>query len=285
LVQEDDVKLGVLLAGRRPEEITTRFQQAQEAGFFLCQLNLCQSGFTRGDIVTIADASVDIGVRPVAVGCHLNPLSPDRPAIMGGTRADLALILQSLDIIGARRVVFWSGTHAQSLYDDHPDNTLPASQDALRDFLTEIVGSTRARHYYLCLEPWHTHVLRDEETILRFHDSLSPQVQERVRYVLDAPSLITPGRYEQCDKAAESICRAVGPLAGLVHLRDILMPPDGESSMPGPCQGKLNYEAYLEQILGNVEADVPAIVRNIAIPEFPEVRDRLLRISERWELT
>jgi sugar phosphate isomerase/epimerase len=279
------VKLGVLLAGRRPEEITTRFEQARDAGFFLCQFNLCQSGFTRADIVTIADAAVDLGVRPVAVGCHLNPLSPDEPMTMGGTRADLDLLLHSLDILGARRVVIWSGTHADNMYDDHPDNAKPESLDVLRDFLTDTVRNTRMRHYFICLETWHTHVLRDEQTIVDFHETLAPQVQERVRYVLDAPSLISDTRYATCDAEAATICQKVGPLAGVAYLRDVIMPPDGEAALPGPCQGRLDYKAYLEQIRNNVGPDVPAIVRNVAISDFPEARDRLLRLSDRWELS
>jgi sugar phosphate isomerase/epimerase len=279
-----ELRLGVLLAGRRPDEITKRFEQARDAGFFLCQFNLCQSGFSRADIVAIADAGVDMGVRPVAVGCHLNPLSPDQPAMMGGTRADLDLILHSLDILGARRVVLWSGTHASGLYDDHEDNIKAESLDIVRDFLTDVVNTTRARHYSLCLEPWHTHVLRSEDDIVAFHDTLEPRVQERVRYVLDVPSLITEARYADCNAAAEKICRTMGPLTGIVHLRDVIMPPDGEASLPGPCQGKLDYAAYLQNIFDNVETDVPAVVRNVTIPEFSEVRDRLLRLSDRWEL-
>ncbi len=279
------MRLGVLLAGRRPEEMTARFEQARDAGFFLCQFNLCQSGFSRAEIVTIADAAVDLGIRPVAVGCHVNPLSPETPSTMGGTRADIELILHSLDILGARRVVLWSGTHAEGVYDDHPDNTAPEGLDTLREFVTDIVYTTRARHYFLCLEPWHTHLLRHEEEIVAFHETLEPRVQERVRYVLDVPSLLPEERYADCNAAAKKICETIGPLAGVVHLRDIVMPPDGEASLPGPCQGKLDYPAYLDHIMANVEPDVPAVVRNVAIAEFGETRDQLLRLSDRWELT
>ena len=279
------MKRGDLLAGRRPEEFATRLQQARDAGFFLCQLNLCQSGFTRADLVQIADTAVDIGVRPAAVGCHLNPMTPHQARPMGGTRADLDTLLHSLDILGARRIVFWSGTHSPSLYEEHADNAKRESVDTLHDFLTDVVNTTRARHYFLCIEPWHTHVLPDEDAIVRFHGTLDPHVQERVRYVLDVPSLMTASRYADCPGTVKRICEKLGPLAGVVHLRDVVMPPDGETALPGPCQGKLDYPAYLDAILANVGPDVPAIVRNISIDEFGEVRDRLLQLNHRWELT
>lgn len=290
------MKLGVLLAGRTVDEITSRFEQARDAGFFLCQLNLYQSGISRADVVKIADAAVDLGVRPLAIGCQLNPLNRDDAprtgsgSLLSGSRADLDLLLQSLDILGARRIVLWSGTYSDNPYDDHPDNAKPECLDALRDFLTDVVYTTRCRHYFLCLEPWRTHVLRDERAVVSFHESLEPRVQERVRYVLDASSLITRDRYDDCDAAAAEICRILGPLAGVVHLRDVVIgadTPDGERpdvGPAGPCQGRLDYSSYLQQILSSVDPDVPAIVRNVAVSEFATVRDQLLQLSGRWEV-
>lgn len=291
------MKLGVLLAGRTVDEITARFEQAREAGFFLCQFNLFQPGLARADLVKIADAAVDLGVRPVAIGSNINPITLASPGVsstsgtlLGGARAELDLLLTSLDILGARRIVFSSGTHAPNPYDDHPDNVHPDCIEVLRDFLTEVVYTTRARHYFLCLEPWRTHVLRHEEAVVAFHESLEPRVQERVRYVLDASSLISQDRCNDCDAAAAEICRKLGPLAGVVHLRDLVMAadtPDGERpdiGPAGPCQGRLDYPAYLQQIQSSVDPDVPAIVRNVAVSEFAYIRDELLQLSDRWEV-
>src|SRR5205085_1340300 len=78
--------------------------QAREARFSLCQLNIVQTGITRADMIAIADAMLDQGVRPAAIGCYVNPLRPDDPTFMGTSRADLDVVLHSLDLIGARRV-------------------------------------------------------------------------------------------------------------------------------------------------------------------------------------
>jgi sugar phosphate isomerase/epimerase len=282
--QEVSVKLGVLLAGRRPEDIAKRLEQAREAGFSLCQLNFHQTGLTRADLVAVSESMFENGIRPVSIGCYVNPMRPDDPSFMGACRADLDTILQALDLIGARKIVFWSGTHADSIFGGHPDNDTEESREALREFLRNIVRSTRARHYYLCIEPWHTHVLNSEQKAMDFYYSLEPEVAGHVRFVMDAPNLITEERYADCDNHANAICRSLGPFSGVAHLKDCIMPPDGEASLPGPGQGKLNYTAYLDAIHAHAAPDTPAIVRNVPPTEFAEIRDYLLRQNHQWEL-
>jgi sugar phosphate isomerase/epimerase len=282
--EEAGVKLGINLAGRRPDDIAKRLEQARDAGFSLCQLNLHQTGFTRADLVAIADAMLEYGVRPVSIGCYVNPLRPGDPTCMGTCRADLDVLLHCLDIIGARRIVLWSGTRAEAIYDDDPGNSQPDSENLLRDFLSDVVQETRARHYFLVIEPWRTHVLNSEHKTVAFHRTLPEAVAERVRYVLDAPNLITAERYVEIDEAAASICRMVGPVAGVVHLKDCIMPPDGEEWLPGPGQGKLNYEEYVANIVRHAAPDAPAVIRNVPATEYREARDRILRMNNRWEL-
>jgi sugar phosphate isomerase/epimerase len=278
------MKLGILLPGRRPDDIALRLGQAREAGFGLCQLNFHQPGLTRADMVAVADAVEEYHVRPVAVGCYVNPLKPEDPGYGGATRADLDVVLHSLDILGARRVILWSGTLAPRLFDQHDANATEECLASLREFLGEVVRTTRARHYFLCIEPFGTHVLCDERLVAAFHETLEPTVAERVRYVVDAASFMTPHRYPSRDEHARSVCENLGPLAGVVHLRDCVLPPDGEPALPGPGQGRMDYPAYVESLFGCVADDVPAIIRNVPPAEFSASRDFLLQLTDGWEL-
>jgi sugar phosphate isomerase/epimerase len=278
------MKLGILIAGRRPEDIGQRLAQAREAGFSLCQLNLHQTGYTRADMIAIMDLLEDYGVRASAVGCYVNPLKPDDARLNGTCRADLNLVLSSLDLLGARRIVIWSGTHAEAQFAPDERNQTEESEHVLREFVTDVVNSTRCRHYWLVIEPWRTHVLSDEEKVVRFHNSLAPHVQEHVRFVLDAPNLITADRYPACMDYAMNICRRIGPLAGVVHLKDCIMPPDADEALVGPGRGKLNYADYLEALMGHADEDVPAIIKNVPITDFAVIRDDVLRLSDQFEL-
>ena len=74
------MKLGMLLAGRRPDRYCKKLEQAREGGFSLCQLNFLQTGLARPDLVNIVDRMLEFGVRPIAVGCYVNPMRPDDPS-------------------------------------------------------------------------------------------------------------------------------------------------------------------------------------------------------------
>ncbi len=278
------MKLGIMLAGKKPEDITAKLDHAREAGYSICQLNLLQTGVTRAELVQIADALVDRGMRAVAIGCYVNPLKPDDPSCMGTTAADLDVVLHALDILGARKVVFYSGTLASHVSESHEENATESNEAILRDFLIGVVANTRARHYYLCIELYHGHVLPNEEKAIEFHNSLPEAVAERVRYVLDATNFITPERYSDKDREAVNIVSALGPLSGVVHLKDCIMPPDGDPGMPGPGMGALDYASYLQALKEHSAPDTPAVVRNVPPTEYADVRDFLLRSADYWEL-
>jgi sugar phosphate isomerase/epimerase len=278
------VKLGVMLAARSVEEAETRLRQARDAGFSLCQMNLQKGGCTRADLVSIADRMLEYGVRPVAVGCYVNPMKPEDPGPLGVSRSDVLQLLHQLDIVGARRIVFFSGTFSDAPFEAHPDNFTDDALDRLAAFVSGIVAETKARRYELVIEPWYGHVLSSETRIIAFHERLEPAVSEHVRYVIDACALIGPDRYAQRDEAARHIVRAIGRAAGVVHLRDCVMPPDGEPDLTGPGQGKLDYPAYLAALEEFVPGDTPAVVRNIGPDEFAQVRDYLLRLTTGWQL-
>jgi sugar phosphate isomerase/epimerase len=278
------LKLGVLLSGRRPADIAERLVQCRDAGFSLCQLNLLQSGISRADMVQIADAMFEQGIRPLAVGCYVNPMRPSDAGFSGACRDDLETILSGIDILGARRVVLWSGSFGERIFDHHEKNHSPDALEILKAFVTDVVRTTKARNYQLVLEPWHAHVLDTEERVASFHASLDPYVQPRVRYVLDAVAMMTPERYLERNIEMTKVCTKVGPLSGMVHLRDLVMPPDGDASIAAPGEGRLDFPGYLQWIEATCPQDAGAIVRNIGPAQFAAVRDYLLRTSQQWEL-
>jgi len=266
------------------EDAEVRLDQARAAGFSLCQLNLQRFGCERTALIALADRMLERDMRAVAIGCYVNPLRPDEPSPLGATRADLDQLLHEIDLVGARKVVLFSGSYAEALYDPHPDNFAAEALESLVEFVSDVVATTRARNYHLVLEPWHGHVLCDEDRIITFHEMLEPRVAEHVRYVLDASALITPERYPDRDRVARRICRSIGPAAGVVHLRDCIMPPDGEAALPGPGQGVLDYGAYVNALRANVPKDTPAIVRNVPPEEFSQTREFVLALADDWEL-
>ncbi|NUQ70006.1 MAG: sugar phosphate isomerase/epimerase [Chthonomonadales bacterium] len=278
------MKLGLLISLRSMDEADARFEQAQNAGFTLCQLNLHGPCAGRADLARLAEQMLEKQIRPLAIGCYVNPMRPDEAGPLGATRDDLSALLQHIDLLGARKVVCFSGSFADTLYDPHPDNSSRLALERLSGFISDIVENTRARNYQIVLEPWYGHVLSSEDRIIEFHSMLEPAMREHVRYVLDAAALLTPERYPDRDSMVSRICRSIGQAAGVVHLRDCVMPPDGEPGLPGPGQGALDYGSYVLELRKNVPSDTPAIVRNVPPDEYIEVRDYLQSLSIPWAL-
>ncbi len=278
------MKLGIHLAGRRPEDIAERLSSARESGFSLCQLNFHETGLTRPDIVAVADAFEAYDVRPLALGCYVNPMRPDDSSLMGTCRADLDVLLHSLDLLGARRIVLWSGTHSNTWFEPNAQNSNTSSKDLLRTFLESVVASTRARHFTLVLEPNPDHVLATTEDVIEFHRTLAPVVSSHVRYVLDAASHLTANDYPMRGEMAERVCSHLGPLSAVVHLRDFAVQANGECGLTAPGAGGLDYDAYIRHIMRSAPRDTAAIARNVAPDEYADVRDYLLRLSDNWEL-
>jgi sugar phosphate isomerase/epimerase len=278
------MRLAIQLNGKSVDDLVRRLAQAREAGFSLCQINLLYGGVTRADLVKLADAIEDRGVRPVAIGCYINPLRPDEPSPAGVTRSDLEVVLQSLDILGARRVVFWSGTHADGFGETHPDDAKPESLGALRAFVVDVVRSTGARNYLLVLEPWSIHVLSTVERVETFHARLEPSVAEHVRYAVDPATLITPEYHARCDAFAADVCARLGPVAGLARLQDCTFTVDGLVNFGAPGAGALDFAAYVRALMQSCPPDTPAVACNVRSADFAAARDFLLRLSPDWRL-
>ncbi|MCL5283896.1 MAG: sugar phosphate isomerase/epimerase [Armatimonadetes bacterium] len=272
-----------MLAARALAGLDSVLDQAHDAGFSLCQINFLWSGFTRNDLAAVANQMADRDMRPVGLGCYWNPMRPDDAGLMGVNQNDLRVLLQNLDVIGARRVVMWSGTYADTLLESDERNAGPECKAQLRDRLAEIVRGVRARHYYLVIEPWHTHVLDTEDACTGFYRTLPPDVAEHVRFVLDPPNLITPARYEKRDEAVSRIVRRMAQIAGVVHLKDCIMPPDGEAALPGPGEGKLNYPAFMNAVHEAVPGDIPAVIEHVAPDSYAIAREFVLRITNFME--
>lgn len=278
------MRLGIQLNGKSSDDLVRRLALARDAGFSLCQLNLLFGGVTRADLLKLADAIEQYGVRPVAIGCYLNPMRPAEASPVGVARPDLDLILQSLDVLGARRVVLLSGTHAHDLGESHPDNEKPESLEALHALVVDIVTNTRARNFSLVIEPWSIHVLSSVDLVEEFHARLEPWIAEHVRYVVDPVPLLTPEYHARCDAFAAAVCARLGGVAGLARLEDCTCTVDGLVGPTAPGAGELDYPKFLEALMAACPPDTPAVACNVRSAEFAEVRDRLLRMSPAWRL-
>ncbi len=206
------------------------------------------------------------GLDLAAVSGYANPLRPEL-APMGATVAQLAGLIELLPVLGARRVVSWSGSYAEGIGDAHAENQSEAAWEALRRHVDALFPLLDAAEGVLVLEPFFTHVLNTPERAAAFCAEVgSPYV----RLVLDPPNLLPPALWE---RQAELITAAVATLAryvGLVHLKDMRL-RDGQLDMPAAGQGLLDYPALLAAI-ARAELSAPLIIEHVRLEDAAAAR-------------
>lgn len=276
------MKLGIYIAGMGAEDLRGKFEQAREAGFSLCMTSLHRTGYSRQDLAAIADDLVELGIRPLALGCFLNPLRPEDASFMGACANDLDTLLQTLDIVGARRIVLCSGTYAESPVEPDERNSSDEGLAVLREFVAGVLARTRARNYQLVFEPNPAHVLSSPKRVLQFHEMLGEMEQRHVRYVLDGAAFVRPEAWEERDGIAQVSCAQLGAVAGIAYLRDAALDAAAGLLNPAPGEGELDFPGYVATLQKHA-GDTGAVIRSVTPDQFADVRDRLLRWGG-WEL-
>lgn len=206
------------------------------------------------------------GLQLAAVSGYANPLRPD-DAPMGFTVAQLVALIELLPILGARRLVSWSGTYAAGIGAGHPDNQSDAAWDALRRHADALLPRLDGLDGVLVLEPFFAHVLSSAERATAFCRAVgSPYL----RVVLDAPNLLPPERWAQQAQQIAADVAILAPHVGLIHLKDMRL-RDGALELPGPGQGLLDYPAMLGAIAA-AELSAPLIVEHVSLEQAAAAR-------------
>lgn len=213
------------------------------------------------------------GLDITAVSGYANLLRPAE-APMGCTVAQLAGLIELLQLFKTRRVVSWSGSYAAGLLDDHRDNQGEAAWEALRRHVDELFPLLDETEGILVLEPFYTHVLNNAERAAAFcREFNSPYL----RVVLDAPNLLPPPSWPQQDELIADAVAVLAPYVGLIHLKDMRL-KNGALDLPGPGQGVLDYPALINAI-GRAEIGAPVIVEHVSLEQAAAARAFVLAQS------
>lgn len=214
------------------------------------------------------------GVRVAALGCYANLARPEHPGLHGTTVADVEIAFAALAAQEGpipRQVVVWSGTFGPDLLADDPRNGTMETWEALVEVTARLARRGRELGCRLLLEPYSRHCLGTARDYLLFLRSAlqaaglpADPARAPVGVVLDAPNLVGTDSLGQLDAHLRTDIGTLGAWAGLVHLKDIAPPADGQGvpALPPPGAGVIDYPAYLHCLAAGVEGQVAAIAEH-----------------------
>lgn len=219
------------------------------------------------DAATLATLIGDVPSSCDGLVLAVPPTSPPIAAVVGGNPLadDWLLDLE----LPSSRVVLWSGTLAEGLFDDDPRTWMRSGHDAFRRFCDAAAPTLVARGMTLAFRPHARHILSDVQGCLDF---LRGREGQPFELALAPADLLTAEMLPAAEDHLIRIYETLGPRAALVLLTDRAAAA-GES--PRPVRDGTPHADLVRRLLRTC---VPATTPLVLLPErLAEQRDWLAR--------
>ncbi len=208
----------------------------------------------RSVLVELKDRFVD-----PASGAECAHCAPGNPLAM--TADEFGAVVRS-SVGESRRVVAWSGTLAEGLFDDDPRTWGPAGHAAFNSMHASVAPMLLELDARLLLRPHARHVLNDVASTRTALRSLDGQP---FGLALAPTSLLTATMLDRIEEHLERIFEGLGKEAHLLIIDDLVAMPtsEDESVLPRPValgDGLLPRPLVLELMARHLKPGVPIVL-------------------------
>ncbi len=271
--------LGLFCYGETWEQLESWLEAASRHGFTEVQPAFGWANYGASDLKRLACALKRLNLRCRSFGVYCDIMKWDSPCQLPTTGETLLLVVREARVAGIESVVCWSGTYGD-LMDEVPENRTAAARRALRDHILAALPFLREYKCRLLFEPWRTHVLHDEhvtaETCAIAPDALGS--------VFDPPNFIHPTEFECRSERLMEMLKILGPSLGLIHIKDMVVGPDGKWSLPMFGKGQMPHETILSALTPYL-GKIPVIAEHLdGMDSIPELLEFIHRFSGRREV-
>lgn len=273
----DHLRLGIALSASNAEQASAEAAWAVKAGFERVQLNVWGGALTDGQVAALCAPITGVGLKIVALGCYLNPLDPKNQAYMGASVDLMRSLASNHRAHGARTFVTWSGGYHDRFAGSDPRNASAEGFEALVRATGELLAVLEPCGGRIAFEPFFPDVLG---TVDRFAQMLGRMPTSRVGLVMDPPNFVRPEDYLRRSEIMGRAFDRLGPRVLVAHLKDIGRNPDGSVTYPAPCEGEMNYAAYLT-CLASLGRPVECILEHTGGEHMAHSRQRVLRALDK----
>jgi len=241
--------------------------QIKEAGYACVQTHLNSPDLTHDDVRVIREVLDEHGLPSAAVCCHLAHNREED--FLFTSQEGVQWLVEAGRILGAPRLVMWSGSYTNDFRGEHPDNM---TEKGLADLETEFrafVPDAQAAGIQICIEPFYPHVTGTAEYMAEFCGRFEGG---SVACCLDVPNFISPALYDRTNALVPHIVQTVAPHIGMVHFKDIKRDEKGNLGLPGPGDGILDYPTVIAE-LEKVGGEIVGITEHIKPEQFRSAHD------------
>lgn len=123
-----------------------------------------------------------------------------------------------------RRLVAWSGSLGETLFEDDPRTWMRPGHDRFAAFCDEVGPALESNGRSLCFRPHHRHVLGDVHATVKF---LRERAGQPFEALLSPADLLAPSMLETVEDHLTRMFAHLGPVAKAVLLTDAAIPAQG----------------------------------------------------------
>jgi hypothetical protein len=159
------------------------------------------------------------------------------------------------------RIVAWSGTLAEGLFDDEPRTWMKSGHERFAAFLDGIAPSLEQHRRRLCLRPHHRHVLGDVHGCARL---LRERAGGPFEVLLSPADMLAAAMLPQAEDHLVRMFAHLGPMAAAVLVADVretpATPETGLLEMVRFGEGRLPHALVARLLADHVPAETPVIL-------------------------
>lgn len=157
------------------------------------------------------------------------------------------------------RMVTWSGTLGERLFEAHPMTWAKPGHEALAAFCDAAAPQFEAHGRTLCFQPHARHVLSDPQSCLRF---LRDRAGQPFEIALAPCSFLEPAMLSRVEDHLSRMFESLGGQCAMVMLTDAALIEDGESIGPVPLgRGILPRDVVRKLIEQHVPEATPIVLQ------------------------
>jgi len=269
------MQLGIFAKTFDRETIDENVDAVKQAGLDCVQYNLVCAGLSKlprsldpAVCSRIRESHASRGISMPAISATFNILDADQDRLEENLER-LRVLAESADALGTRMMTLCTGSRDQeNMWRHHPENDTASAWQDMMSSMRKILVIAEGAGVDVGVEPEINNVVSSAQ---KAHRMLEELASTRVKIVIDGANLITADNIESMSDVLLPSVELLRKNIAIAHAKDVRI-EHGKVIHVAPGQGQLDYESYLEALVGG-GFDGPLVMHGLTEAEVPESVD------------